>query len=103
VTRIERRTLIYRGPASGGVALVEILDSLRLTVAYDPPLESRSQIDNPDAVTIFYHCTGPVSSIHAARARFERSGYGRTASLTLDPPGDDAQNGGAGPTLGPCT
>lgn len=77
-----RRTVIYRGPAQGAIAFVEALDRHRVKVAYDPPFESRSQFENPEAVTIFYHLTAPERLIERATADFERSGFARVAYLT---------------------
>jgi len=40
--------VVYRGPATGAAAFVEMLDQQGVVVAYDPPFETRSTFDNPE-------------------------------------------------------
>lgn len=88
-----RRTLIYRGPANGAAAFVEMLERHGVVVAYDPPFKTRSTFDSPEAVTIYYRCTAPVLAIDAARAQFAKSRYAHAGSVTIESSTDEVPNG----------
>jgi len=88
-----RRTVVYRGPATGAAAFVEMLDQQGVVVAYDSPFETRSTFDNPEAVTIYYLCTASDLAINAAQAQFEGSQYAHAGSVTVQSSTDEVHNG----------
>jgi hypothetical protein len=81
-------TVLYRGSTTGAVAFREMLAEQGVEVAYDPPLRNRSDISDPEAVRIYYHCSGPEDVIRAVLAEFKASSFAATASLEVQPDGD---------------